>query len=246
MWPTTMCDVIAQWPGISAEQIEQQVTIPLETMMNGIPGIAHVRSWSIFGLSTVEMVFGEETTDFENRERVLERLSQVSLPTGVVPQMGTDWSPVGQIYFYTLRSTNPAYDVMNLKTLETWVVEKNLKSVPGVVDINPFGGPTREYQVRLDPDKLVDYGLSIGQVEQQLANNNANGGGSFIQEGQQQVNVREVGLVRDIQDIANTVITTKGGTPIRVKDLGVVEQGPMIRLGQFGDTYHRQGRKAHR
>ena len=147
-------DVIAQWPGISAEQIEQQVTIPLETVMNGIPGIAHVRSWSIFGLSTVEMVFGEDTTDFENRERVLERLSQVSLPPGVVPQMGTDWSPVGQIYFYTLESSNPEYDVMNLKSLETWVIEKNLKSVPGVVDINPFGGPTREYQVRLDPDKL--------------------------------------------------------------------------------------------
>ena len=230
-------DIIAQWPGISAEQIEQQVTIPIETTMNGIPGIAHVRSWSIFGLSTVEIVFGEETTNFENRERVMERLAQVSLPNGVVPQMGTDWSPVGQIYFYTLRSTNPAYDVMNLKTIETWVVEKNLKSVPGVVDTNPFGGPMREYQVRLDPDKLIDYGLSIAQVEQQLTNNNANGGGSFIQEGLQEVNVREVGLVRNVQDIANTVITTRSGTAIRVKDIGVVEQGPMIRLGQFGDAY---------
>ncbi|HUA96850.1 MAG TPA: CusA/CzcA family heavy metal efflux RND transporter [Terracidiphilus sp.] len=231
-------DVIAQWPGISAEQIEQQVTIPIETVMNGIPDVTIVRSWSIFGLSTVEMVFGESTTDFQNRERVLERLSQVSLPPGVVPQMGTDWSPVGQIYLYTLRSTNPEYDAMNLKSLETWVVEKHLKSVPGVVDINPFGGPTQEYQVRLDPDKLVDYGLSLGQVEQRLANNNANGGGSFIQEGEQQVNVREVGLVQDIQDIGNTVITDAGGTPIRVKNLGMVTQGPMIRLGQFGDAYH--------
>ncbi len=236
-------DVIAQWPGISAEQIEQQVTIPLETVMNGIPGIAHVRSWSIFGLSTVEMVFGEETTNFENRERVLERLSQVTLPPGVTPQMGTDWSPVGQIYFYTLRSTNPEYDVMNLKSLETWVIEKNLKSVPGVVDINPFGGPTREYQVRLDPDKLISYGLSLSQVEQQLTNNNVNGGGSFIQAGLQQVNVREVGLVRDIQDIGNTLIMTKSGTPIRVKDIAVVSQGPMIRLGRFGDAYHREDGK---
>ena len=231
-------DVIAQWPGISAEQIEQQVTIPLETVMNGIPGIAHVRSWSIFGLSTVEMVFDEDTTDFENRERVLERLSQVSLPPGVVPQMGTDWSPVGQIYFYTIESTNPEYDVMNLKSLETWVVEKNLKSVPGVVDINPFGGPTREYQVRLDPDKLVSYGLSLSQVEQQLTNNNANAGGSFIRGGLQQVNVREVGLVNNIQDIGNTVVTTKSGTPLRVKDIAVVEQGPMIRLGQFARATH--------
>ncbi|MGC9291246.1 MAG: efflux RND transporter permease subunit [Acidobacteriaceae bacterium] len=236
-------DVIAQWPGISAEQIEQQVTIPLETVMNGVPGVVHVRSWSIFGLSTVEMVFGEETTDFENRERVLERLSQATLPPGVVPQMGTDWSPVGQIYFYTMESTNPEYDVMNQKSLETWVVEKNLKSVPGVVDTNPFGGPTREYQVRLDPDKLVSYGLSIAQVEQQLTNNNANAGGSFIQEGQQQINVREVGLVRNIQDIEDTVIMTKSGTPLRVKDIAVVTQGPEIRLGQFGRAVRREDGK---
>jgi cobalt-zinc-cadmium resistance protein CzcA len=160
------------------------------------------------------------------------------VPAGVVPQMGTDWSPVGQIYFYTLESSNPEYDVMNQKTLETWVIEKNLKSVPGVVDVNPFGGPTREYQIRIDPDKLVDYGLGIGQVEQQLASNNANAGGSFIEEGEQQVNVREVGLVKDIQDIRNTVLTTRGGTPVRVKDIGVVDQGPEIRLGRFGRAAH--------
>ncbi|MGC2639701.1 MAG: CusA/CzcA family heavy metal efflux RND transporter [Acidobacteriaceae bacterium] len=236
-------DVIAQWPGISAEQMEQQVTIPLETAMNGIPGIAHIRSWSIFGLSTVEMVFGETTIDFENREHVLERLSQVNLPAGVVPQMGTDWSPVGQIYFYTLRSSNPEYDVMNLKSLETWVIEKSLKSVPGVVDTNPFGGPTREYQVRVDPDRLIAYGLNIGQVEQQLANNNANAGGSFIQAGDQQINVREVGLMKDNQDIGDTVITTRNGTPLRVKDIAEITQGPMIRLGQFGDSYHREDGK---
>ncbi|MBV8830836.1 MAG: efflux RND transporter permease subunit, partial [Acidobacteriaceae bacterium] len=233
-------DVIAQWPGISAEQMEQQVTIPIEIVMNGIPGVAHVRSWSLFGLSTVEMVFGEETTNFENRERVLERLSQVNLPQGVTPQMGTDWSPVGQIYFYTLHSTNPAYDVMELKSLEDWVVEKNLKSVPGVPDTNPFGGPTREYQVRIDPEKLIAYGLSISQIEQQLSNNNANAGGSFIEAGLQQINVREVGLVRTVHDIENTVITTKGGTPLRIKDIAVVEQGPKIRLGQFGRAIRRE------
>jgi cobalt-zinc-cadmium resistance protein CzcA len=236
-------DVIAQWPGISAEQIEQQITIPVETAMNGIPGVVHVRSWSLFGLSTVEMVFGDDTTDFENRERVLERLSQVTLPGNVIPQMGTDWSPVGQVYFYTLESNNPQYDVMELKSLEDWVIEKNLKSVPGVVDTNPFGGPTREYQVLIDPNKLVDYGLSISQVEQQLTNNNANAGGSFIEEGQQQVNVREVGLVKDIQDIGNTVILTKAGTPIRVRDLGTVTQGPKIRLGQFARASHLENGK---
>jgi cobalt-zinc-cadmium resistance protein CzcA len=236
-------DVIAQWPGISAEQIEQQVTIPIEIQMNGIPGVVHVRSWSLFGLSTVEMVFGEETTNFENRARVLERLSQVTLPAGVVPQMGTDWSPVGQIYFYTLQSTNPYYDVMEMKSLQDWVVDKHMKSVPGVVDTNPFGGPTREYQVRIDPDKLVSYGLSISQVEQQLTNNNANGGGSFIEAGLQQINVRQVGLVGNLQDIENTVITTRNGTALRVKDIAVVTQGPKIRLGQFGRAYHREDGK---
>jgi cobalt-zinc-cadmium resistance protein CzcA len=236
-------DVIAQWPGISAEQIEQQVTIPIEVQMNGIPGLAHIRSWSLFGLSTVEMVFGEETTNFENRARVLERLSQVTLPVGVVPQMGTDWSPVGQIYFYHLQSTNPYYDPMELKSLQDWVVDKNMKSVPGVVDTNPFGGPTREYQVRVDPDKLVSYGLSIAQVEQQLTNNNTNGGGSFIEAGLQQINVRQVGLVRNVQDIENTVITTRNGTPLRIKDIAVVTQGPKIRLGQFGHAYHREDGK---
>jgi len=132
--------------------------------------------------------------------------------------MGTDWSPVGQIYFFTLKSTNPNYDVMELKSIEDWVVEKNFKAVPDIVDVASFGGPTREYQVRIDPNKLIAYGLSLAQVEQQLANNNANAGGSFIEAGLQQLNIREVGLVRNVQDIANTVIMTKGGTPRRVKD----------------------------
>src|ERR1700741_5331407 len=150
-------DIITQWPGISAEQIEQQVSIPLEVAMNGIPHVVHLRSFSLFGLSDLKLIFDDEEENAWNRERVLERLSQVDLPPGVTPQMGTDWSPVGQIYFFTLRSTNPEYDVMNLKSLDTWVVQKYLKSVPGVVDTNPFGGPTQEYQVRLDPNRLVDY-----------------------------------------------------------------------------------------
>jgi len=230
-------DIITQWPGISAEQIEQQVTIPLEIGMNGIPGIVHLRSFSLFGLSYLDIVFDDDTDNAWNRERVLERLSQVSLPAGVAPQMGSDWSPVGQIYFFTLRSTNPAYDVMELKSLEDWVVEKNLKSVPNVVDVASFGGPTREYQVRVDPQKLIAYGLSLSQVEQQLTNNNANAGGSFIEAGLQQINIREVGLVRNVDDIANTVLLTKSGTPLHVSDIAQVSQGPKIRLGQFGRVF---------
>jgi len=236
-------DVITQWPGISAEQVEQQVTIPIEITMNGVPDVVHLRSWSLFGLSYVEMVFSDKSDNSWNRERVLERLNQVNLPPGLTPTLGPDYSPAGQIYFYTLRSRNPAYDPMELKSLEDWVVEKNLKSVPDVVDVNSFGGPTREYQVRLDPNKLVAYGLSLAQVEQQLTNNNANGGGSFIQEGLQQVNVREVGLVDSVHDIEQTVILTKNGTPVHVKDIATVSQGPKIRLGQFGRAFHREDGK---
>ncbi|MGC2529950.1 MAG: CusA/CzcA family heavy metal efflux RND transporter [Candidatus Acidiferrum sp.] len=236
-------EIITQWPGISAEQIEQQVTIPLEIVMNGIPHVVHLRSFSLFGLSDLKLIFDDEEENAWNRERVLERLSQVTLPPGVVPQMGTDWSPVGQIYFFTLKSTNPNYDVMDLKSLEDWVVEKNFKAVPDVVDVASFGGPTREYQVRVDPNKLISYGLSLAQVEQQLANNNANAGGSFIQSGLQQVNIREVGLVKNVQDIENTVILSKTGTPIRVKDIAVVAQGPKIRLGQFARAIHREDGK---
>jgi cobalt-zinc-cadmium resistance protein CzcA len=157
--------------------------------------------------------------------------------------MGTDWSPVGQIYFFTLHSTNPAYDPMELKSIEDWVVEKNFKAVPDIVDVASFGGPTREYQVRVDPNKLVAYGLSLAQVEQQLTNNNTNAGGSFIQAGLQQINVRSVGLVDRAQDIERTVILTKNGTPLRVKDIAVVSQGPKIRLGQFARAIHREDGK---
>jgi cobalt-zinc-cadmium resistance protein CzcA len=236
-------EIITQWPGISAEQIEQQVTVPLEIAMNGIPGMVHLRSFSLFGLSDVKLIFDDESENAWNRERTLERLAQVTLPPGIQPQMGTDWSPVGQIYFFTLHSTNPKYDPMELKSIEDWIIEKNFKAVTNVVDVASFGGPTREYQVRLDPDKLVSHGLSIGQVEQQLANNNANAGGSFIEEGLQQIDVRAVGLVDRVQDIQQTVITTKNGTPLRIKDIAQVAQGPKIRLGQFARAIHKEDGK---
>ncbi len=231
--------VITQWPGISAEQIEQQVTIPLEIVLNGIPHLEHLRSASLFGISSVNLIFDDESENDWNREKVLERISEVTLPTGVQPQIGTDWSPVGQIYFFTLHSTNPQFDVMELKALEDWVIEKQFKSVPNVVDVASFGGPTREYQVRVNPEKLVAYGLNLGQVEQQLTNNNANGGGSFIEAGLQQINVRAVGLVKRVPDIQDTVITTRSGTALRVRDVAMVQQGPKIRLGQFARATHR-------
>ena len=231
--------IITQWPGRSAEEVEQQVTVPLEIGMAGIPHMAHLRSTTLAGISSVNLIFDDASTDDWNREKVLERLSQVTMPTGVVPQIGTDWSPVGQIYWYTLRSSDPKYDTMALKSLQDWTIAKQLRTVPGVVDVSAFGGSTREYQVILDPEKLISYGLTIAQVQQQIANNNVNTGGSFIEQGEQQINVQEIGLFANANDIAQTVLKATNGAALRVSDVAVVQQGPKIRLGQIGKAYRR-------
>jgi heavy metal efflux system protein len=231
--------IISQWPGRSAEEVEQQVSIPIEIQMGGLPHLAELRSESLFGLSFMTLVFDDASINDWNRAKVLERLTLVSMPPGVQPQIGTDWSLTGQIYWYTIRSTNPSYDLMEQRSIEDWVLYKQFKTVPNVVDVSDFGGTAREYQVRLDPTKLISYGLSIGQVEQQLEINNVNAGGSFIEIGLQQMNVRALGLYRTLQDIENTVLTTKNGTAIRVKDIGIVEMGPRIRLGHMARATHR-------
>ena len=235
--------IITQWPGRAAEEVEQQVTIPIEIVMNGLPHLEHLRSTSLFGLSSVMLIFDDASDNDWNRQKALERLSEVTLPENLQPQIGTDYSPVGQIYWYSLQSTNPEYDLMELKALEDWVLEKQFKSVPNVVDVSSFGGITKEYQVAIDPNKLVEYALSIGDVEQQLTNNNVNAGGSFIQQGLQQVNVRSIGLFENVQDIGKTVVKTQNGTPIHIRDIATVMQGPKIRLGRIGKALHRKDGK---
>src|SRR5258708_1118306 len=232
--------IITQWPGRSAEEVEQQVTIPIEIQMSGMPHMTFLRSESIFGLSFVIMIFDDTSVNDWNRQKVLERLTQVNLPPGqnLQPQIGTDWSATGQIYWYTLRSTNPRYDLMELRSIEDWTLLKQFKSVPNVVDVSDFAGTDREYHVQLDPNNLVSYALSIGQVEQQLANNNNNAGGSFINLGMQQMNVRELGLFKSVQDIEQTVLKTQAGAAIRVRDIAEVTQGPKIRLGHMARANH--------
>jgi heavy metal efflux system protein len=230
-------NVITQWPGHSAEDMEKQVTVPAEIQMAGLPHLENLRSFTLAGISSITMNFDDSSDDNWNRERVLERLTMVTLPAGLVPQLQTDWSPVGQIYWYTLESKNPAYDVMELKSIADWTLSKQYKSVPHVVDQATFGGVTKEYQVRLDPNKLIEYGLSISQIEQQLATNNTNAGGSFIQAGPQQINVQAQGLFRTVQDIEDTVVTEVNGAPIRIKDIAVVDEGPKIRLGQVSKAW---------
>src|ERR1700683_3500305 len=235
----TWVQVITQWPGRAAEEVEQQITIPIEIQMNGIPYLLHIRSSSLAGLSVVNLIFDDDSDNDWDRQKVLERLSDVTLPPNVSAQIGPDFSPIGSVYWYTLKSTNPNFGLMDLKSLQDWVITKYMKSAPDVVDDSSFGGITREYQIRVDPDKLVSYGLCLAQLEQQLSNANANGGGSFIEQGSQQVNVREVGLVRNVQDIEKTVLKTQKGTPIRIQDVATVAQGPTIPLGQIGWAIHR-------
>jgi cobalt-zinc-cadmium resistance protein CzcA len=230
-------NIITQWPGHSAEDIEKQITVPCEIAMAGIPDMKNLRSFSLAGISSIMMNFNDDSDNSWNRERVLERLSNITLPAGLVPQLQTDWSPAGQIYWYTIESKNPNVDVMEQKALEDWTLEKQFKNVPGIVDVASFGGITKEYQIRLNPEKLIGYGLSIAQVEQQLQTNNANAGGSFIVAGAQQINVQAQGLYENVQQIEDTLIKTQAGTPIRVKDIAEVDQGPKIRLGQISKTY---------
>jgi heavy metal efflux system protein len=232
----TYTQVITQWPGHAAEEVEQQITIPLEVTLNGVAHMTHLRSVSLAGLSVITIIYDDEISTFSARTEVIDRLQQVTLPTGVNATLGPDYSPTGQIMFYTLTSTNPQYNVMELKKLQDWFVLNQLKSVPNVVDVNIFGGPTREYQVQLDPGKLVSYGLSLSQVEQALANNNVNAGGGFIERGQQALNVRAVGLMTNTDDIGATVVKVVNGIPVRVRDLGDVVQAPKVRLGQLGKT----------
>ncbi len=162
----------------------------------------------------------------------------MNLPNGLQASIGPDYSPVGQIYFFTLKSTNPDYGVMELKTIQDWVLTKQLKSVTDVIDVSVFGGATREYQVQVDPNKLIEYGLNIAQVEQALANNNTNAGGSFIEHGGQSFNVRAVGLMKNTADIGDTFLKSQNGTPVRVRDVATIVQGPKIRLGQLGKAVH--------
>ncbi len=231
--------VIVQWPGRAAEEIEQQITVPLEIALAGIPHTSHLRSVSLAGLSSVTLIFDDESVNDVNRQKVVERLANITLPNNLQPQLGTDWSPVGQIYWYTLQSTNPAIDTMGLKSIEDWTLEKEFRTVPGVVDVSSFGGPTREYQVILDPTKLVAYGLNIAAVKTALAANNTNAGGSFIEQGAQQINVREVGLIKSTADIARVPLKAQNGTALTVGDVAQLIQGPKIRLGQIGRTIRR-------
>ena len=227
-----MVEIITQWPGHAAEEVERLVTVPVEVEMNGVPKLTVMRSISLYGLSDVIMTFQEGTDDYFAREVVYQRLNDVTYPQGVTPQLAPLSSPSGLVYRYVLES--PDRTPQELKTLEDWVVERAYKQVSGVADDSGFGGTVMQYQVLLDPARLYAYHITVPTVVQQLAANNSNAGGGFYSQGQQFYYVRGLGLVRDLNDIRQTIVGTQNGVPVRVGDVGQAVIGHAPRLGEFG------------
>jgi heavy metal efflux system protein len=228
--------IISQWPGHAAEEVERLITIPLEIEMNGIPQLESLRSISLYGLSSVQMNFEYGTDPYFVREQAFERIPNATVPQGVTPSMSPLFSPSGLIYRYVLQS--PDRSPQELKTIEDWVLERRYRAVPGVADDSGLGGLTMQYQVLLDPNKLFAYGVTVAQVSQQLAANNANAGGGFYSQGGQFYYIRGLGLVKDRDDIGKVVVAVRNGIPIYVSDIAQVQIGHAVRLGQFG--YMRQ------
>jgi len=227
-----MVEVVTQWPGHAAEEVERLITVPLEVEMNGIPHMTVIRSISLYGLSDIRMTFEDGTDDYFARQQVFERLPDAELPDGVSPGVSPLFSPSGLVYRYVLDS--PDRSAMQLKILNDWVISRKYRSVPGVADESGLGGETMQYQVLLDPTRLAGSGLSVADVASSLAGNNANAGGGFYSEGGQFYYVRGLGRIRTPEDIGNIVLADRHGTPVLVKDVGQVTIGHAPRLGQFG------------
>ena len=227
-----MVEIITQWPGRASEEVERLITVPTEREMNGLPRLATSRSISLYGLSDVILTFENGTDDYFARQQVFNRLSEITLPSGITPTLSPLSPPSGLIYRYVLQS--PDRSPMELKTFEDWVVEPAFRAVPGVADDSGFGGGSMQYQVLLDPTKVASVGLSVAQVESSLTANNDNAGGGFYSEGGQFYYVRGLGRIKTLEDIGNVVVAVHNGTPVLVKDVGRVAIGIAPRLGEFG------------
>ncbi|MBY0505879.1 MAG: CusA/CzcA family heavy metal efflux RND transporter [Bryobacteraceae bacterium] len=227
----TQVVVITQYPGHAAEELEQQVTVPLERALNSTPGVIARRSRTIFGLSVVELTFENNTNDYFARQVVLEKLRDADLPDGVTPELGPMATPIGELYRYRVAGGGSP---MERRTVQDWVVDPRFLQVPGVADVTPFGGLVKQYQVQIDPLALRKYDLSIAQVAAAVSANNGNAGGAALDNQQQSIVVRGVGLVRGASDIGNIVLLANNGVPVFVRDIGRVEIGPAVSTGIFG------------
>lgn len=228
----TQVVVIAQFPGNAAEEVEQQVTIPIERALNGVPNVIGRRSRTIFGLSVVELTFDDRAEDYFARQLVLEKLRDAQLPPGVTPSLGPLTSGIGEMFRYRLEGTNVSE--MKLRETQDWVVAPRLMQVPGVADVTIFGGPVREFQVEIDPLKIEKFGLTVKQVSDAIAANNRNAGGGVLDNRQQSLVVRGVGLVQSQRDIERIVIGAGKGVPVFVRDVASVKIGAAPQTGIFG------------
>ncbi len=227
--------VITLWPGHASEEVEKFITIPVENQLNSLPQRASMRSISLFGLSVVTVVFEDSAENFKSRSQVSQALTQIvqNLPSGAQASISSDSTAVGEIFRYTLQAP-PGYSLVELRALEDWVVERQFRTVPGVVDVNGFGGPTKQYQAIVDPVKLKSYGVTLKQIVDALSASNKNAGGAYIERGQQMFIVRGLGLIQNLDDIRATVLMVKNGTPIKVGDVAQIQIGNQLRLGRVG------------
>ena len=228
----TTAQVVTQYLGHAAEEVEEQVTIPLERELNGIPGLHVMRSKSTFGLSLITLVFVDGVDDYWARQRIQERINGVDLPPGANPGLDPLTSPIGEIYRYTLQS--PTRNQRELREVQEWIVIPTIRQVFGVADVTNFGGETTQFQLLVDPPKLAEYNLSIKQITDAITNNNTNAGGSVIVRGDQGLVVRGLGLIRSLDDLGNIVVTQKAGTPVFFKNLGTLQLGALERRGILG------------
>jgi heavy metal efflux system protein len=226
-----LVEIITQNPSWSAEEMEQQVTVPVEATLNGTPHLDQVRSISIFGLSDVKLYFNFDSDYFRDKQEVLNRLQTLALPGGLQPQL-SPWSPIGEIYRYQL--TGGGYSLNELKATQDWLVRRELRQVPGVIDITTFGGTTRQYQIEADPNKLLAMNVTLPQVLNAIQSSNANAGGNYLTLGDQSINVRALGLLKSIDDIGSVVVAERNGAPVLVRDVGEVKEGIQPRLGKVG------------
>ena len=227
-----MVEVITQWPGHAAEEVEQLITAPIELQMNGLPGLKVMRSISLYGLSDLRLTFNDGVDDYFARQRVFEKLPDVNLPSGVSPSVSPLFSPSGLVYRYVIES--PDRTAMELHVIQDWVLDRQYRQVPGVADMSSLGGETMQYQVVIDPVRLASRGLTVPAVANALGANNGNAGGGFLSQGGQFYYVRGLGRMETLEDIGRTVVAVTNGTPVLVRDVGEVVIGAAPRLGQFG------------
>ena len=230
----TTVQVVTQVPGLATEEIEQQISIPVERAVSGIPNLVTMRSKNSFGISTVVLVFDDGVDDYWARQRVTERLVGIDLPYGAVPELNPLTAPTGEIYRYIVESPDGSHDLRSLTDIHKWTIIPYLRQISGVADVSNYGGITTQYQIELSPERLTEFGVSLSDITEKIEQNNLNAGGSILSEGSLSYVVRGIGLISDLEGLGDIVIKTVNGTPVYLKELGELKYGNLERKGVLG------------